>query len=809
MATSKLTLYYNTLLTPEHNAMWSQNTTNDGGFANWLATGTATKATLVIEPFQWIRHKLDITIKIDNSQQLIDKMTYNYAAIKNSDDDRTYYYFVLNMNQVAQHTVELVLSLDSIATFWNEIQSNLNDKTMIRREHRDRFYKISGNINDGDLLIRKIDPISEGIQLSNKVMIQDKTINDTNIPISVKKWYLVYRTEVNDKNLNDVPIKCYLCADQNIKFNTNNNYVVSFKTSELNKDYTYYLVDTLSNKSATELASVTYNPQENKSPITYTLGSKMTAPDTTMKVIRIFYEDDKWKIEPMRYTGGGTTEYEYYAAGSGTFEINDIKNELLFNNLKLGFIHKSQIITTDYYTILSYCDEDPVFGQQITVEGIDSVDRTMSNLNTIIELPYCATNDIIYVSSSQLYNYNSNIWEWSPVNLQFRLKNLNSEFYRNLVQQYQIPDLAYIVNTDELSPNSERNDVIESKIYHSDFSTLKYVYDSFSMELARERLTISGDLTIAPELELGFKQSNNITSNLLFKLNFDGQDVNYKKIADNEDVLLATRNNELTIFQSDYINYMRNGYNYDKKAQAIANKQQVINVVGNTLGTILSVGVNGLNIGYNVADSLNAIQAAKEASQKAAGLIPSNRWAFWKGGTAAEYREQVGREVFKATGIGTQLAVNSATNLISSIGSAITTRQQQENSMSAKLAQLEAQSASTVGSNDLNLLNFYNGNKLHEMKYSITEEMKKPIYDMFYYLGYTTNYQAKPDLYSRNIFNYIIATPEFTNIGVFDTYLNDIKVRFASGLTIWHNNAITSYGQNNIETWIANQLIYE
>ena len=39
----------------------------------------------------------------------------------------------------------------------------------------------------------------------------------------------------------------------------------------------------------------------------------------------------------------------------------------------------------------------------------------------------------------------------------------------------------------------------------------------------------------------------------------------FKQTIDYEDYLLVNRNNEETIFSNDYLNYIRTGYNYDKK----------------------------------------------------------------------------------------------------------------------------------------------------------------------------------------------------------------------------------------------------
>ena len=238
MATSIVKLYNNQLLKAENNNMFSETATNSN-FEYYLEHNSITK--LVINDFQYIKHELNLIIKIDKEQSQINKSDssqWTYCSIKNSDDTRTYYYYIIGMSWRAKSTIAIQLSMDTIATFWYEIQNSLDDDTNVIREHRDRFYYIDGQLHANDMLIRKIDPISEGIQVANKIMTQDKTINDDNIATDVKKWYLIYRTEVNPLHISDVPIKCYLCANKDLNINASNN---SLQLEELDvlKVYTF------------------------------------------------------------------------------------------------------------------------------------------------------------------------------------------------------------------------------------------------------------------------------------------------------------------------------------------------------------------------------------------------------------------------------------------------------------------------------------------------------------------------------------------------------------------------------------------
>lgn len=46
--------------------------------------------------FQYIKHNLNIVVKIPMSQEFVDEFPFNYATIKNSDSDDTFYYYIMD-----------------------------------------------------------------------------------------------------------------------------------------------------------------------------------------------------------------------------------------------------------------------------------------------------------------------------------------------------------------------------------------------------------------------------------------------------------------------------------------------------------------------------------------------------------------------------------------------------------------------------------------------------------------------------------------------------------------------------------------
>lgn len=139
--------------------------------------------------------------------------------------------------------------------------------------------------------------------------------------------------------------------------------------------------------------------------------------------------------------------------------------------------------------------------------------------------------------------------------------------FESRVASVNVPEL--FINGVKPSPIDSKNIERESKLYHSDFYTFKLVYDSFAREIPLEHIAYSSEEPNlqATSFDVYFKPTNTINSKFAFRFDF-GTMVNFgtfKQTIDYENYLLINRNNEETIFSNDYLNYIRNGYNYDQK----------------------------------------------------------------------------------------------------------------------------------------------------------------------------------------------------------------------------------------------------
>ena len=151
------------------------------------------------------------------------------------------------------------------------------------------------------------------------------------------------------------------------------------------------------------------------------------------------------------------------------------------------------------------------------------------------------------------------------------------------------------------------------------------------------------------------------------------------------------------------------------------------------------------------------------------------------------------------------LGINAGQAIINTIYQSL----QQVNSLKAKQANLAIQKASVSGSDDLDLMRYYSGNKLVMYEFGPIDVVKNNICDIFYYTGYAVNKQEMPNMFSRSNFNFIQCDPIFTTASTnkfIKPYLEDIKLRFNLGVTVYHNADDFDQVKENLEVWLRNAI---
>ena len=707
--TSKLT-FYQCEITPEKNCVVDD-------LAGYLSSLTP----LVVENFQYIKLDLDLYIKVNSSQVNVPKFNYNYVAVKNEDVNKVYYYFIIGSpTWISQNTIQLQLSLDTLNTFNNDLI--WTNKTNITRQHKDRFSTTYTTTAQGKVLNRKIDGYDEGFA-PVKYFNTGTSIRSSSADYD---FYLIYRNKENLNTSSTVPIECYLCASEEINLNISvnstgiqfNNYNIGDSLYAFAKDNTTFTT-TINGTSYTISASGQYK------------GIAFFRLENGTNIAHVLKDDGSVIIPNIGNTAltDVTATVKVRVCRSFVPEVDAASQYTYYSVL-------GQVEARNYSTI--------TIGQtSATLLSIDSVDRTDSRIVKIIKMPY-APFTLDFVNGKLRIPAG---WTYSGGYL--LLNDLNTEFLNVIAGNDDFSDyVSLTVVPADIGKNKDNNIKFESKLYNSSFFSLKYIYDNFEKEFLLERYTAR---TTYPGVMINFKQSNNISSNSIFK--FDAMNGTYKEPTLYGQYLNVNRQNEVALYNSDYLTYIRNGYNYDKKAKA----QQ------------FGAGVAGVALG--------ALGAAASVFMPAAGVV------------------------------GAAGAISLGTSTLSSIVSIINTSISNEVAIQQKLENAKKSAASVSNTEDLNLLSYYNGNRLIKYTEDINENIKKSLYDLFRLTGYACNDYAVPAVNSRVYYNFLQCKADFedTNWTYGKAFLDDIKAKYEIGVTYFHKVDGTydwPQEKENFEIWM-------
>lgn len=328
------------------------------------------------------------------------------------------------------------------------------------------------------------------------------------------------------------------------------------------------------------------------------------------------------------------------------------------------------------------------------------------------------------------------------------LNDLNTEFLNTIEGNDDFSNyVSLTVVPGDIGKNKDNNIKYESKLYNSNYFSLKYIYDSFEKEFLLERYNAR---TTYPGVRIDFKQSNNISSNSIFK--FIPMNGTYKETTLYGQFLNVNRQNEVALYNSDYLSYIRTGYNYDKKAKT---RQEQTGWIG-----------TGLNVGASILSGA------------------------------------LGGSVF-----GAAAAISLASSALNSISSNINTSITNEQAIQQKIDNAKMSAASVSNTEDLNLLSYYNGNRLIKYTEDINDNVKKSLYDLFRLTGYACNDYAVPAVNSRLYYNFLQCKADFedTNWTYGKAFLDDIKAKYEIGVTYFHRVDGTydwPQAKENFETWM-------
>lgn len=724
--TSTLKIYKKCQIIPERRLVVDNITV-------YLGTLTGTNT---ISNFQYIRHALRIDIKVDLSQVNQEFTSeYNYCSIVNSDSSKTVYYYVRKMKQVAQSTILFELEMDVLNTFkWN-VDFAVSPKTEVYREHKDRYIKVtSGGVNT---YVPDVDYYSEGIDAplfrGSNTELRDSRVN--------VKWYLIYKNRTTPTEGSPSVIDCYCAPESAISAKVNGDLV--FNGYNAPDGYEYICISPkfyLSQIRCETSNGNNYYSSDNGSDYIGFIISPLNDNTIFVRQVHFYTNGDS----PMTITSEFCDYCKFYLGGT---PMNEIACQI--RTLAQGFPEQVPSGSDNY---IWKCGE-----QVYNLSPFSSLDRTDVLLNKIIALPYFPSN---YTMSGTTMVIPSQ-WFYDGVTGFLKLVDINTKFANAITSQLTDPIRSHLpIRASSYFVDGNRDDKYELKLYHSDFYQVKFVYDSFSYVIQAEKIDFRYVSYTQTNFNFSFIHTNTMNSRFLFG-SFGSYYWRYIQ-EDYMPFLSVARNNEVVLFNSPYLNYLRTSYNFDVKAR---DRQIKATETGSAIGLIGS----------------------------GAGMVMS--WASMNPVVAISGTMSAGTSI--------------ASNIVNRINSVA----QAEENFARKQEEMKIQSVSIAGADDLDLLEYYSNNKAKLCIYEISARMKDLVSDLFYYCGYKTNETKIPAINTRRQFNYLECNLHivevYSTLGgkyIPDECINKLKEDYLVGVTfIHHYNSTWDLQQEstNLETSIV------
>ena len=623
-----------------------------------------------------------------------------------------------------------------------ELKAGLNHNASYFIE-KDNANSIEFEIMDYEVLFdtfRKIDPIAEGINPVLQCGDTEGNLIEDEKSLLQQDWYLLYRNVENPMDSTKItnPVECYLIPENATPVSTGSITDGKVTSASLENGKFYYM------------------PLANGESITLSNGVTITGEPSPLYHLILIQKSINNRISVTHY------KYQFYPS---ELLYGRTYNDLEYMNLDQ--LPMDYMETNEYkapsWVIANYSqtgewDEDAVSQE---VDPITLLDRTDVKNIKLIKLPYCPYDFNIFAGklniASSDWNYttitqdNGSFYCLKLIDLNTKLTNTFSKIGLN-----NSPYSQFAITLGTINNNQPRKDyTYESKLLHSEFYRPTYVYDSFTFVMQMEKLDNEYYFdSLYRKLKLKFTMTSTINSKFMFtfahyKLKLG--DENYGKY------MTISRNNEEVLYNIPYINYIRSGFNYDKKQKALQNTSNFIGIGGSAL-------------------TIGASLLFAPAPLKIAGVI---------GGIVS-------------------FAMNTKNAVVSSIKS--------EEDLKQKLLQKKQESASVEGSDDVDLMSEYAENRIKYLEYTPNETMRNLINDLFFYAGYSSGRMGVPNHNTRLNFDYLECDAVIEKVGNLpDDILSEIVNCYKNGVTYLHKTTRTGVSawdfaqtRENWEKWLLN-----
>ena len=459
----------------------------------------------------------------------------------------------------------------------------------------------------------------------------------------------------------------------------------------------------------------------------------------------------------------------YVSASEGTEVVIDTlaTNVSSFTIKGFNYIQRGGILWNNMYNANSYFTRyntnsglTPVFiGSGITTgtgtntplytKRFDELDLTNPKNVKLINVPYSpvgwnVTDTIDSLPDGYAINSSMNLIEVTSLAFMNFKRTI---YFSDVMSPLSVMYVEH--STQALSHTDVKSKDYESKLFHSEFYMPKFVYDSYSFTFQLElvdRSLLDVFKNDTGEFYVTYVVSKNLASRFMFT--FPQYVCGQYQTQDYNNILIIDRNNEVTLFTNEYMNYLKLGYNFDTKSIQKRNE------------------MNWLGVGLSMA-----------------GAIASFVSSVYTGGAGV-----VG-------------GVSLMTTAIGGTTRAIAQAQESDRSMSQKLNQLALQSTSVQGNSDVDLLYEYTNLRPKLVYYGVSEAMENAVYDLFFYCGYATREYKIPSVDTRINFNFCQAEIVLNRFDFSEEIATEIRNKWKEGVTFFHYYNGTYDFNQQYENW--------
>ena len=356
--------------------------------------------------------------------------------------------------------------------------------------------------------------------------------------------------------------------------------------------------------------------------------------------------------------------------------------------------------------------------------------KTDPRLIKIIELPYAPFD---YTETDGIFQV-PNGWKADSYGA-LRLIDADKADFKSSVASFSnlAPEpfvIADVINEEGILKKANPEEY-ETKLWNSSYYSLKYIYDGSAKPIKLEEF----EHLATPDysLSIDFNSSTGMDNSIGFQFKC-GEQLD----SDFGDWLISNRTTEVPYYTNEYLNYLRYGKAVDERNKAYSIASTVVGGLGST-------------------------------AQTSASLAFAINGAALKGLTGG-----VGAMIGGGVGL-----ISGAIATASSIARA-------NDQINSKIDQYTHQASSVSSSNDLSVFKKYGKNKLLQVEYQPTKELRDSIGRYFNLYGYSCDEYGVPNWNTRLWSEYYVMEPDFWMSYIEKDYEDDIAARMQAGFRLLH-----------------------